>query len=279
MTRLASWQDYGTHDESAYPELWRGCVGAWAPCLGPTGLTLYDLSKRRLRGTIENSVASDVWVCSGGRYALRFNRGGNRDRVDVGNVCFFAQDFSVSFWVNKLGTPVSPYENIWGVGRWNTGASAGTNEYMVALNNGSNNFPSFFIEISGTTYTVASATALTLGTWSHVCGVRRGTQIEIYLNGNLTGTATVPSGSITNNNRNFRIADSDISVDLQANAEFDDIRAFDWAITPNPIRILAARRGIAYERRKRRSVFFEAAFFNPAWARNSNVIISPVGAA
>ncbi|MGV2337667.1 MAG UNVERIFIED_CONTAM: hypothetical protein LVR18_27485 [Planctomycetaceae bacterium] len=32
-----SLSDYGTHDESAYPELWDGVVGAWAPCLGPTG--------------------------------------------------------------------------------------------------------------------------------------------------------------------------------------------------------------------------------------------------
>ncbi len=35
-----SWQDFGTHDESAYPELWDGVVGAWCPSLGQTGLRL-----------------------------------------------------------------------------------------------------------------------------------------------------------------------------------------------------------------------------------------------
>lgn len=39
-----SWSDYGTHDEAYYPELWRGVTGAWAPALGPTGTTLYDMA-------------------------------------------------------------------------------------------------------------------------------------------------------------------------------------------------------------------------------------------
>ena len=47
MTR-PSFQDYGTYDESAYPELWDGVVGYWAPCLGPTGTRLFDVSRFQL---------------------------------------------------------------------------------------------------------------------------------------------------------------------------------------------------------------------------------------
>ena len=44
MTR-PSWQDFGTFDESAYPELWDGVIGAWCPFLGPTGSRQHDVSR------------------------------------------------------------------------------------------------------------------------------------------------------------------------------------------------------------------------------------------
>ena len=47
MTR-PSWQDYATYDESAYPNLWDGVVGAWCPFLGPTGNRQHDLSWSRV---------------------------------------------------------------------------------------------------------------------------------------------------------------------------------------------------------------------------------------
>ena len=47
MTR-PSWQDYGTYDESAYPQLWDGVIGAWCPFLGPTGSRQHDLSWSRV---------------------------------------------------------------------------------------------------------------------------------------------------------------------------------------------------------------------------------------
>ena len=100
MTRLASWQDYGTHDESAYPELWSGCVGAWAPCLGPTGTRLHDLSRYRNWGTLTNMDAATDWVVSGGRYALDFD--GSNDYVSAGNMPNLGSifDLTISFFLN-----------------------------------------------------------------------------------------------------------------------------------------------------------------------------------
>ena len=56
-----------------YPELWRGCVGAWCPSLGPTGLTLRDWSGFGNHGTLTNMDPGTDWVLSGGRYALDFD--------------------------------------------------------------------------------------------------------------------------------------------------------------------------------------------------------------
>jgi hypothetical protein len=47
--------------QAIWPELWRGCVGAWNPGLGPTGLRLYDWSPYRNHGTLTNMDAGTDW--------------------------------------------------------------------------------------------------------------------------------------------------------------------------------------------------------------------------
>lgn len=75
-----------------YPELWRGCVGAWSPCLGPTGLTLRDCSGYHNHGTLENMAAASCWTPSNGRWALEFD--GTNDRVTTGSASESLYDFS-----------------------------------------------------------------------------------------------------------------------------------------------------------------------------------------
>ena len=53
-----------------YPSLWRGCVGSWAPCLGPTGVTLRDWSGFGRHSALTNMDPASDWIASGGRYAL-----------------------------------------------------------------------------------------------------------------------------------------------------------------------------------------------------------------
>jgi hypothetical protein len=52
-----------------YPELWDGCVGAWNPGLGNTGLVLRDWSGNQNNGTLTNGP---TWGVSDGRQALDF---------------------------------------------------------------------------------------------------------------------------------------------------------------------------------------------------------------
>jgi len=98
-----SWGDFATFDESAYPELWDGVVGAWCPSLGPTGLRLHDHSRRNNWGTLTNMDPATDWVVSGGQYALDFD--GVNDYVGHGNVLNdvvvgTSAQFTISQWIN-----------------------------------------------------------------------------------------------------------------------------------------------------------------------------------
>ncbi|MFZ9091603.1 MAG: hypothetical protein ACO3FE_16115, partial [Planctomycetaceae bacterium] len=68
-----SFEDYGTYDDSAHSDLWDGVVGYWAPCLGPTGTRLHDVSRGNSWGTLTNMDAATEWVIDGGQYALDFD--------------------------------------------------------------------------------------------------------------------------------------------------------------------------------------------------------------
>lgn len=48
--------------EAEYPQLWTGLVGYWAPLLGPTGATLFDMSVYRNHGTLTNMDTATDWV-------------------------------------------------------------------------------------------------------------------------------------------------------------------------------------------------------------------------
>ena len=82
--------------EAEYPELWRGLVGAWSPCLSPRGGTvLRDLSGRGNHGTLTNMDATTDWVTSGGKTALDFD--GSNDYVSIDHNSIFAWPKGATF--------------------------------------------------------------------------------------------------------------------------------------------------------------------------------------
>jgi hypothetical protein len=68
--------------ELRYPGLSRGRLGAWAPCLGPTGLALRDWSPYRNSGILQNFDIATAWNPTGRKYGLRFD--GVDDVVSMG---------------------------------------------------------------------------------------------------------------------------------------------------------------------------------------------------
>ena len=85
MSAIPSWERYGTHDESAYPELWEGCIGAWCPGLGPTGF-LWNLAKSGMSPRPSESGGYDcqrAWVQTSQGWVLDFYPWANK-QLDCG---------------------------------------------------------------------------------------------------------------------------------------------------------------------------------------------------
>ena len=80
-----------------YPEFSHGLIGNWAPCLGPTGLTLRDWSGRANHGTLTNMVPGDDWIVSDGRYSLDFD--GSNDFVSL-PVAIAAATWTIAATIN-----------------------------------------------------------------------------------------------------------------------------------------------------------------------------------
>ena len=67
----------------AYPGPWRGCVGAWNPGLGPSGLVLREWSGRKNHGTLTNGP---VWSTSTGRHGIELD--GVNDSININRIQF-----------------------------------------------------------------------------------------------------------------------------------------------------------------------------------------------
>ncbi len=108
---IPSWKSGFAHNaaESANPGLWKGLVGLWLPALGPTGLTLRDMSGWGNHGTLTNMDPATDWVTIGKRglpWALDFD--GSNDYVDCGNSSILnpTSELSLIAWVMWDAMPV-----------------------------------------------------------------------------------------------------------------------------------------------------------------------------
>ena len=264
-----SFQDYGTFDESAYPELWDGVVGAWCPSLGPTGLRLHDHSRRSIWGTMTNADPATCWAVNSGQYSLALD--GTNDYVTTADAPFDLTDkFAIAFWCNiTSGRMLLTKGNMGetGYGFDFGGFTAGQIEWLT-LQNGATYINRGFANPGG---------------WVHVCGMFdssiAGTGRNIlYINGvqragTVTNAGTVTAVSANNNNL---LLGSYSTLNLFLNGALDDIRIYSRVLPDAQIKLLASERGIAYARRRRtlrRLAIGEGAAFKAYWARRQNQII------
>jgi hypothetical protein len=143
-----------------------------------------------------NVIKFDVTPATG----LYFDGTNDFVRVPDNNTLDFGgNDFTVECWTKKLANS-SSYSNSSITGKWNTGASPGTNEWLLQnTSDGNTNVPAFLIESGITTYTVAGTTPMTLNTWYHLAAVRQGASLKLYVNGVLQNSITIPANTIVNN--------------------------------------------------------------------------------
>lgn len=262
--------NYATGENSRYPELWRGCVGAWAMCLGPTGSRLHDFSGRQNWGTLTNMDAATDWVVSGGRYALDFD--GSNDEIDYGTNVSLAGEKRVSFsaWIYR-----ATQGQVFALSRYNTNLSAGnvrgdlfgTNNItlngQVALSITNSSTVNDYLNFYSTQQVPAAQ-------WTHIAATAfidgNNSTCNMWINGvattvNSDHSGTRPTAWQANNSvsyRTSRIINSNGSSSYSSGI-VDDLRTYNRALTEPEIRLLASRRGIAYQRRSRRRVNEQAA--------------------
>jgi hypothetical protein len=207
-------------------------IGHW-PMDDLSGTTVTDVSGNNLDGLRVNG--SD-WSTNGKIDGAASFDGINDyaeipddDLLDPG-----ADDFTVSFWVYKREATLG-WDNAWGVNKWNTGGSPGTNEFSLALTAERNSDkPMFVIESGNTKYSAVSPEEISLNEWHLLTGVREGSQIKLYVDGQLKQTTNVGSASVNNLGISLRIANSQMNKHY-ADAMIDDVRFYDFALSETKI--------------------------------------------
>lgn len=264
-----TYQHYATHDESEYPHLWRGVVGAWAPCLGPSGTRLHEHSGRANWGTLTNMDAATDWVVDGGQYALDFD--GVNDFVVAGASGYLGLNvLTVSCWIRATGAQgnfkavVGNYLNAsWASWAINT-HTYGDQRLKFYIYNGSSDF---LVELTGAMN----------GDWRLLVGVATTSNVFGYVDGRLTGTNT-RSGTIAYNSATAKFEIGAYDNSLWWAGRVSDVFVWSRALSANEIRELweIGRGGMYTPRRRRRAYSFGPSFL-AAWARGSNVILQPCG--
>lgn len=233
--------------EARYPQLWAGRVYAMAPSIqGPAGLSVYDLSGRGILGTLTNMDVATDWVRSAGRYALDFD--GINDHIPLGTVSRLNNsEYAASMWIKAAATTAGQKSILAQINlSGNSGRAIRRNanqiEYTVA------NAGSFAQYKSGTTITTD---------WTHVAVTVSGVGTpRIWINGvestvSLTaiqGTVTLPAAQPCMIGIDGQFGT--ITTLYNFAGLIDDLAVYDRRITGGEARLLATRRGIAYEIRR-----------------------------
>ena len=241
MTR-PSWQDFGTFDESAYPELWDGVVGAWCPSLGPTGLRLHDNSRFVNWGTLTNMDATTDWILSGGQYSLNF--AGTRRVSTTRPLISGTQGFTLSVWVYLTGT--TGYRTVCG----NFGSSGNLTGVQITIWPLTGSVPANAPTLYYGSTAINATTGAAANVWNHVAATRSGNAVTIFLNGVQVGSGT-NTGSV-GTSRNWTLGQDTDSTAEPMIGYIDDHAVYSRPMTANEIqRLYLLGRGNMYERRRR----------------------------
>ena len=165
--------------EAEYPELWQGLVGAWSPCVSPSGGTvLRDLSGFGNHGVLTNMDQTNDWVISKGYPALDFD--GINDVVSCSNVEVLSQ-VTLQMWLTP--TTISSDRGICG----RTSSNSWNNGYGLSGQTSSTVY--FWVNAYNSANTVSAT--VTAGALTHIRCVYDLSRQEIWVNGILAQSKSV----------------------------------------------------------------------------------------
>lgn len=208
--------------ESAYPELWRGLVGLWAPSAGLTGNRLIDYSASR------NTFNISTLAWSTGRTGASVNLNGSSNYASGSDKGFptgsKARSLSVWFTCAALGVGATRFLFAWG-------ASSGADLWTVGVQEAGG-----AKALYASTYSAgARGSALTNiddGRWHHAAWVYDGATEFFYFDG-------LPAGSLAHNVVTSLTGTAYIGRWGGGNywsGKLDDIRLYNRVLTANEVR-------------------------------------------
>jgi hypothetical protein len=247
-----------------YPELWDGCVGAWNPGLGNTGLSLRDWSGNGRNATLTHA-ANTAWTTKGitnNNTANASCRLGNFGAFPSrGTICYWVMYRSWNFYDNSFGMNAFANNNI-GI-RVELPPSR---ELYAYLGNAA----------TGSSGTLVPFRTIEFNQFYHLAitwDVPEN-KVSTFVDGSpATSGATVTTWAA--NMDDVRLGQG-YSATRVMNGIVNDCMIFTRALSPNEVRTLAQRPGIAYERAPRKFYSLPAAassrqyrLFRPAILRGA----------
>lgn len=247
--RLPSLSDFATGYNSAYPELWENCVGAWAPSLGPTGDIIPDRTELTRAATVINPTPGTNYEVNGGAYCFNANP---------------STSTYVQTDLNRANTVTALTWTWWG--RLHSGGAFYVSDLTSSRGMGVDNLGTIlYLNYPGAA-NYAQIALDVRGRWVHYAyrfDGNAGTdaeRIQLFVDGTqrtLTYIGATPTSLLTTTEP-LQIGRRPYSVTITPGL-WDDFRAYSVALDPARIRLLASQRGIAYTPRRRRFALEQAA--------------------
>lgn len=249
-----------------------GCVAWWLVVPGlEGGKTWYDLMG--LYHATLLSMGSNVWARTGTRPG------------SFGSVLFSeGANLSGGLVADRPGLRITGTRLT--LSTWMRGNLASTTQKIIHKTNGTNGYelntsvtgPAFF-RINATTGTRLDTSVNYPGdgiTWWHLVGTYDGTNMRVYIDGELDGTLAATAAIVTNT-ADLRLGNLAISGTDEFHGNLDDMRIYDRALSAAEVRQMydLSRRGYpgVLNRLESRVISVPATTFRVAWAMRSQSFI------
>lgn len=240
--------------EAAYPHLWQGLAGAWSPSLGVTGDTLRDVSGHGNHGTLTGMDPATDWQVSGGGWSLDFD--GSNDYIPLSTPITSTMVAAAWVYARDLTDPNGEYF----VAKWG-------GDFYIGVYLG--NWIARSASAGGSQSALLQSTA-TANTWTHLAVSRTASTLTLWVNG-VAKASTSAVGFQGGSSAPLTVARLS-GFSLYADLRLDDLLIYSGdarAVIPT----LARRRGIAFERKRRRVYSIPAGpAFKAAWAARATTI-------
>ena len=235
--------------ETDHANLREGLVGAWCPSIAGSGNLLPDVSGYGNHGTLTD-MAADDWVSAQYGRALDFD--GTDDYVLSQSKAFeLVSPFSVSVWYRP--TARKPYGGI--LSTFNSFSELATSGWI--LYDGSNSNNGNIGIILGGVIRPAGVNTSVLNAWQHLAAIFVQGGGQLFINGveralfgsvlgaaSYTGTTQLKIGSYTTGQG-------------RSQAQIDDARIYNRALSESEIRLLASHPGIGLRQDRDRQTFYQ----------------------